>query len=306
MTLEHRAEDAILQYVSYRQGLVFLIRWRVRVRLVFFLRETDADLFEVETGVTTGDVDVMQGAVRVEVVRQVFIAVLHRCLAAQEDWIRLDASLLRVLTLDDTDDEHLTFFESHDLGRRHEPTAVHVLRLRFLERERLTGPGFRDDGRLTELLRDQFGGRFVCGQQIVRVPAVAVDRLPVLSVQVLELGIGLDDEIEAHVPAETDRDDVGHALDRRHVPELIEKEDDLTLAFALFRLRGDTRERGVHLFDVERRDDVECRVIVWDDEEHRHGTELMHHLTDLYRPVDGVAEPFTIFVMRFQLDRRSA
>ncbi len=270
------------------------------------LRETDTDLFEVETGVTAGDVNVMQGAVRIKIVRQVLVAVLHRCLAGQEDRIRLDASLLRVLTLDDTDDEHLTFFESHDLGRRHEPTAVHVLRLRFLERERLTGPRFRDDGRLTELLRDQFGGRLVRGQQIVRVPAVAVDRLPVLPVQVLDLRVGLDHEVEAHVPAETDRDDVGHALDRRHVPELIEEEDDLTLAFTLFRLRGDPGECRIHLLDIERRDDVERRVIVRDDEEHRHRTNLVHHFANLDRPVDCVVEPSTFLVMRFQLDRRSA
>ncbi len=222
MPFEHRAEDAVLQHVTYRQGLVVLIRRRVGIRLVFFLRETDTDLLEVETGVTAGDVDIMQGAFRVEVVRQVFVAVFHRRLAAQEDRIRLDASLLHVLALDDTDDEHLAFFESHDLGRCHEPTAVHVLRFRFLERERLPGPRFRDDGRFTELLRDKFSGRFVRGQQIVGVPTVAVDRLPVLTVQVLELRIGLDDEVEAHVPTETDGDDVGHTLDRRHVAELIE------------------------------------------------------------------------------------
>ena len=129
MTIEHRTEDAILQHVTYRQWLFFLIRWNVDFRFVFFLRETYADLFEVETGVTAGDIDVMQGTVRVEVVHQVFVAVLHRRLAAQEDRMRLDASLLRVLTLDDTDDKHLTFSESHDFGRRHEPTPVHVLRL---------------------------------------------------------------------------------------------------------------------------------------------------------------------------------
>ena len=200
---------------------------------------------------TAGDIDVMQRTVRVEVVRQVFVAVLHRSFAAQEDRIRLYASFLRVLTLDDTDDEHLALFESHDLGRCHEPTAVHVLRLRFLERERLPGPRFRDDGRLTELLRDQFGGRLVRGQQIVRVPTVAVNRLPILGVQVLELRVGLNDEVEAHVPAETDRDDVGHAFDRWHVAELVEQEDDLTLAFTVFRLRGDPGERRVHLFDIE-------------------------------------------------------
>ncbi len=120
------------------------------------------------------------------------------------------------------------------------------------------------------------------------------------------MGIGLDDEVEAHVPTETDRDDVGHALDRRHVAELVEKEDDLTLAFTLFRLRGDSSERRVYLLDVERRDDVECRVIVRDDEEHRHGTHLVHHLTDLYRPVDCVVEATALLVMRFQLDCRSA
>ncbi len=251
MTLEHRAEDAILQHVTYRQCLFFLIRWSVDFRFVFFLREMDTDLFKVETGVTAGDIDVMQGTVRVEVVRQVFVAVLHRRLAAQEDRVRLDASFLRVLTLDDTDDEHLAFLQPHDLGRCHEPAAIHVLRLRFFERERLSGPGFRDDGRLTELLRDQFGGRLVRGQQIVRVPAVAVNRFPILTVQVLELRIGLDHEVEAHVAPETDRDDVGHTLDRWHVAELVEQEDDLTLAFTVFRLRGDPGERRVHLFDIE-------------------------------------------------------
>ncbi len=110
MSFEHRAEDAVLKHIAYRQGLVFLIRWSVDFRFVLFLRETDADLFEVETGVTAGDIDVMQGTVRVEVVRQIFVAVLHRRPTAQEDRIRLDAPFLRVLALDDADDKHLAFF----------------------------------------------------------------------------------------------------------------------------------------------------------------------------------------------------
>ena len=76
-------------------------------------------------------------------------------------------------------------------------------------------------------------------------------RLPIFSVKVLELCVGLDNEVEADVPTETAGDDVRHPVNRRHVPEFVEQEDNLAFTTSARRLRGDASEGGIDLFDVQ-------------------------------------------------------
>ncbi len=82
-------------------------------------------------GMRAGNDEIVDGTVRVKVIRQVFIAVFHRRPSGQEEGVGLDSFLLFVLPLDDTDDQHLAFLQSHHLGCRQQAATIDTLRLRL-------------------------------------------------------------------------------------------------------------------------------------------------------------------------------